>query len=74
MIHDFKMQIYKGLKKCIQLNKYEADPFFLQIISMFCKSCKPICEPKITPVLYHFKNQNKNNFMFSVQFTNLTKA
>ena len=67
---------------------------------MFCKSCDPICEPKVTPVLYHFENLQKlkqkqfhnaltqlmalsmdqtrhqgtmNNFMFSAQFTNLTK-
>ena len=40
---------------------------------MFFKSCEPICEPEITPVLYHLENQNKNNFTFSVQFTNLTK-
>ena len=70
----------------VQLNKYETDPYFLQIfqsntsvcliISVFCKSCEPICEPEITPVLYHlenYRNQNKNNFTFSVQFTNLTK-
>ena len=67
----------------LQLNKYETDPYFFQIfqsnasvcliISMFCKSCEPICEPEITPVLYHLENQNKNNFTFSVQFTNLTK-
>ena len=43
------------------------------IISVFCTSCKPICEPEITPVLYHIGNQNKNNFTFSVQFTNHTK-
>ena len=43
------------------------------IISVFCKSCKSICELEITPELYHLENQSKNNFMFSVQFTNLTK-
>ena len=43
------------------------------IISVFCKSCEPICEPEIIPVWYHLENQNKNNFTFSVQFTNLTK-
>ena len=68
---------------CIQLNKYETDPDFPQIfqsntsvcliISVFCKSCEPICEPEITPVLYHLENQNKNNFTLSVQFTNLAK-
>ena len=67
----------------IQLNKYKTDPYFLQIfqsnmlvcliISMLCKSCEPICAPEISPVLYHLENQNKNNFKFSVQFTNLTK-
>ena len=42
----------------LQLNKYETDPFFLQIfqssmsvcliISVFCKSCEPmLCEPEI---------------------------
>ena len=68
------------------VNKYETDLYFFQIfksnasvcliISMFCKSCEPICDPEITPVLYHldnYRNQNKNNFMFSVQFPNLTK-
>jgi hypothetical protein len=68
----------------VQLNKYETDPYFLQIfqsdttvcliIFVFCKSCEPICEPEITPVLYHHENQNKNNFTFSIQFTNLTKC
>ena len=47
----------------LQLNKHETDPYFLQIfqsntsvfliISVFCKSCEPICEPEITPLLYH---------------------
>ena len=72
--------------KEIQLNKYKTDPYFLQIfqsntslcliISVFCKSCEPICEPEITPVLYHLENlqtSKENNFTFSVQFTNLTK-
>ena len=64
-------------------NKYKADPYFLQlfqsntsvclIITVFCKSCEPICELEITPVLYQLENQNKNNFTFSVQFKNLTK-
>ena len=40
------------------------------IISVFCKSCESICDPEITPVLYHLENQNKKNFTFSVQFTN----
>ena len=41
----------------VQLNRYEADPYFFQIfqsntsvcliISMFCESCKPICKPEI---------------------------
>ena len=41
----------------VQLNKYEADPYFPQIfhsnttvcliISLLCKSCEPICEPEI---------------------------
>ena len=54
----------------IQLNKCETDPYFLQIfqsntsvcliISMFCKSCEPICEPEITPVLYHLENLQKS--------------
>ena len=67
----------------IQQNKYETNPYFLQIfqsnmsvcliISMFCKSCEPICEPEISPVLYHLENQNKNNFTFSALFANLTK-
>ena len=63
------------------MNKYETDPYFLQIfqsntsvcliISEFCKSCELICEPEITSVLNHLENQNKNNV--SVQVTNLTK-
>ena len=32
-----------------------------------------MCEPEIIPLLYHLEYQNKNNFTFSVQFTNLTK-
>ena len=27
---------------------------------MVCKSCKPICEPEITPVLYHLENLQKS--------------
>ena len=27
---------------------------------MFCKSCEPICEPEITPVLYHLENLQKS--------------
>ena len=54
----------------MQLNKYETDPYFLQIfqsnlsvcliISVFCKSCEPICEPEITPLLYHLENLQKS--------------
>ena len=44
----------------VQLNKYETDPYILQIfqsntlvcliISMFCKSCEPMMwEPEIVP-------------------------
>ena len=77
------------IEKNIQLNKYKTDPYYLQIfqsnmsvcliISMFCKSCEPICEPKI--VLKNFAGDFKGNptdisckntFTFSVQFTNLT--
>ena len=57
----------------VQLNKYQTDPYFLQIfqsntsvcliISVFCKSSNPICEPEITPVLYHLENHN-NQFHF----------
>ena len=67
--------------KYLQLNKHDTDPDFHQIfqsntsvcliIFVFCKSCESICEPEITPLLHHLENQNKNNFMFSVQFTNL---
>jgi hypothetical protein len=68
----------------VQLNKCETDPYFLQIfqsntsvcliISVFCKSFEPICEPEIV-----LKNSAadfqanptdiscKNNFMFSSQ-------
>ena len=62
----------------IQLNKYKTDPYFLQIfrsntsvssiISVFCKSCKPICEPEIAPVLYHLENlQKSKQTQFHVQ-------
>ena len=56
--------------KKVQLNKYETDPYFLQIfqsntlvcliISVFCKSSEPNCEPEITPVLYHLENLQKS--------------
>ena len=70
----------------IQLDKCKTEPYFLMIfqsntlvcliISVFCKSCEPICEPEITPVSYRLENLQKskqNNLTFSVQFTNLTK-
>ena len=80
-------RIYKETQEpptILQLNKYETDPYFLQIfqsntsvcliISVFCKSCEPICEPEITPVLYHLENlQKSKQKQFHVQFTNLTK-
>ena len=47
----------EGGQELVQLNKYETDPYFLQIfqsntsvcliISVFYKSCEPICEPEI---------------------------
>ena len=48
----------KYISSYIQLNKYETDPYILQIfqsntsvcliISLFCKSCEPmLCEPEI---------------------------
>ena len=59
----------KSEAEIVQLNKYETNPYFLQIfqsnmsvcliISMFCKSCESVCEPEITPVLYHLENQSK---------------
>ena len=46
------------------------DPYILQIfqsntsvcliISVFCKSCEPICEPEIIPVLYYLENLKKS--------------
>ena len=58
--------VHFGVSSSVQLNKYETDPDFLQIfqsnalvyliISVFCKSYQPICEPEITPVLYHLEN------------------
>ena len=42
-------------------------------ISGFCKIWELNTEREITPVLYHLDNQNKNNFTFSGQFTNLKK-
>ena len=77
----------------VQLNKYETDPYFLQIfqsdksvcliISVFCKSCEPICEPEIVlktfaadfqanPTDISCKNNFMFSFQFSFQFTNLT--
>ena len=48
---------FKNLIEQLQPNKYETDLYFLQIfqsntsvcliISVFCKSCEPICEPEI---------------------------
>ena len=44
---------YLQIYNTVQLNKYKTDPYFLQIfqicliISVFCKSCEPICEPEI---------------------------
>ena len=65
------MTLMKKVTTYIQLNKSETDPDFLQIfqsntsvcliISVFCKSCEPICEPEITPVLYHLENQVQIN-------------
>ena len=70
----------------IHLNKYETEPYSLQIfqsntsvcltISVFCQSCKPICEPEITKWKLHLDNLKKskqNNFTFIFQFTTLTK-
>jgi hypothetical protein len=73
----------------VQLNKYETDPYFHQIfqsntsvcliISVFCKSCEPICEPEIILKTFAADFQAnttdiscKNTFTFSVQFTSLT--
>ena len=63
----------------IQLDKCKTEPYFLMIfqsntlvcliISVFCKSCEPICEPEITPVSYRLENLQKskqNNLTFSV--------
>ena len=67
----FQIIIYQNNKEItpIHLNKHETDPYFLQIfqsntsacliISMFCKSCEPICESEITPVLYHLRIKTK---------------
>ena len=69
------------------IDTYETEPYFLQIfqsnasvcliISVFCKSCEPICEPEITPLLYHLENLQKskqNNLTFSVQCTKSYKT
>ena len=58
------------LKSEVQLNKYETDPYSLQIfpinmsvcliISVFCKSFELICEPEITPVSYQVENLQKS--------------
>ena len=48
------------------------------IISVFCKSCEPICGPEIVLIFAADFQANptdiscKNTFTFSVQFTNLT--
>ena len=57
------------LKSEVQLNKYETDPYSLQIfpinmsvcliIFVFCKSFELICEPDITPVSYQVENLQK---------------
>ena len=59
--------VHFGVSSSVQLKKYETDPDSLQIlnrntsvsvcliISVFCKSCELICEPEITPVLYHLE-------------------
>ena len=69
------------------VNKYKTNSYFLQIfqsnmsvclmISVFCKSCEPICEPEI--VLKSFAADFQSNptdisckNTFSVQFTNFT--
>ena len=49
--------------------KYKKDSYFplifqsnmsvCLIISVFCKSFEPKCEPEITPVLYHLENQKQ---------------
>ena len=53
----FSQNFFMKNSLVVQLNKYEADPYFLQIfqsnilvcliISVSCKSCEPICEPEI---------------------------
>ena len=58
--------VTKEPKYVVQLNKLETDSYFLQIfqinmsvcliISVFCKSCEPISDPEIMPVLYHLEN------------------
>ena len=55
MLHSIKLIFTRP--DHLQLNKYETDPDFPQIfqsntsvcliISVFCKSCEPICEPEI---------------------------
>ena len=53
----FSQNFFMKNSLVVQLNKYEADLYFLQIfqsnilvcliISVSCKSCEPICEPEI---------------------------
>ena len=58
--------------KKVQLKKNETDPYFLQvfqsntsvclIISVFSKSCEPICKTEITLVLYRLENHKQKQF------------
>ena len=53
----FRLEMLFSTESALQLNKYETDPYFLQIfqsnttvcliIYVFCKSCKHGCEPEI---------------------------
>ena len=40
--------------------RFQSNTSVCLIISVFCKSCEPICELEITPVLYHLENLQKS--------------
>ena len=57
------LQLLQNWRKCLVLYLFQisqSDMSVCLIISVFCKSSKPICEPEITPVLYHLENLQKS--------------
>ena len=58
---------FKNLIDQVQINEYETDLYFLKIFRsntsvclifpVVCKSCEPICEPEITPVVMSYSKR-----------------